>query len=141
MSLLLHKLENSSKTETLNCRDLPVHKYPVIIQRHLVNDLLHFRTSSDNPVTKSIADKLMHCSEQVSESDMSCNYVLAAGISKYLALSQKHYELQVLWSLLQAETLENDILEQEKSEFLCTNVTSNGMFQIQDCFWRIQFCG
>ena len=55
--------------------------------------------------------------------------MLAAGISKYLALSQKHFELQVLFSLSHAETLGSDVLEQEKCEFLCTDVTSNGKFQ------------
>lgn len=116
------------QTEALNCRDLQLQKYPVIAHRHLVDDVLHFRTSSDLPVTQSLADKLKDCSEGVRGNDLSFN-VLAAGISKYLALSQNHFELQVLLSLLQAETLGNDVLEQEKTEFLYTNVTSNGMFQ------------
>lgn len=104
-------------------------KYPVIAHRHLADDVLHFRTSSDLPVTRSLVDKLTDCSKGVSGNDLSCNDVLAAGISKYLALSQKHFELQVLLSLSQAETLGSDVSEQENSEFLCTNVTSNGMFQ------------
>lgn len=116
------------RTEALNCRDLQLQKYPVIAHRHLVDDVLHFRTSSDLPVAKSLADKPTDCSKVGSANDLSFN-VLAAGISKYLELSQNHFELQDLLSLLQAETLGNDVLEQEKSEFLYTNVTSNGMFQ------------
>lgn len=104
-------------------------KYPVIAHRHLVDDVLHFRTSSDPPVTRSLADKPTDCSKGVSGNDLSCNDVLAAGISKYLALSQNNFELQVLLSLSQAETLGSDVLEWEKSEFFCTNVSSNGMFQ------------
>ena len=104
-------------------------KYLVIAHRHLVDDVLHFRTSSDLPVTRSIADKLTDCSKGVGGNDLSCNDMLAAGISKYLALSQKHFELQVLFSLSHAETLGSDVLEQEKCEFLCTDVTSNGKFQ------------
>lgn len=94
-----------------------------------MDDVLHFRTLSDLQVTRSLTDKPMHCSKRVSGNDLSCNDVLAAGISKYLALSQKHFELQVLLPLSQAKTLGSDVLEQEKSEFLYTNVTSNGMFQ------------
>lgn len=78
---------------TLNCRDLQVQKYPLIAQRYLADDVLHFRPSSDLPVTGSLADKLTDCSKGGSENDLSCNDMLAAGISKYLALSQKHFEL------------------------------------------------
>lgn len=70
----------------------------------------------------------MDCSKGVSGKNLSCNDVLAAGISKYLAVRQKHFELQVPLSLWQAETFGSEVLEQEKPKFLCTNVTSNGMF-------------
>lgn len=70
----------------------------------------------------------MDCSKGVSGNNLSGNDVLSAGISKYLAHSQKHFELQILLSFWQAETFQSEVLEQEKSKFLCTNVTSNGMF-------------
>lgn len=87
------------------------------------------RNSSNLPVTRSLAQKLTEYTKRVSGNDLSCNDVLAAGISKQLALIQKHFELQVLLSLSQTETLGRDVLEQVKSEFFHTNVTSNAIFR------------
>lgn len=116
-------------TEALNCRDLWVQKYSVIAHRHLVDDILHFINSSNLPVTRNLTGKPTEYSKKVSGNDLSCNDVLAAGISKHLALAQKHFEFQVLLSLSQVETLGSDVLEQEKSDFVHTNVTSNAIFQ------------